>query len=72
MTKGDDLDKLKTVLIEENHNLKEEKEIHSKLIEDRVKQAKDDRETIKVSHCRWSYSPFSNFEDKFPSMTMLI
>lgn len=48
MTKGDDLDKLKTVLIEENHNLKEEKEIHSKLIEDRVKQAKDDRETIKT------------------------
>ena len=48
MTKGDDLAKLKHVLLEENQNLKEEKEIHSKLIEERVKQAKDDRETIKV------------------------
>jgi len=48
MTKGDDLAKLKSVLMEENQNLKEEKEIHSKLIEERVKQAKDDRETIKT------------------------
>ena len=50
MTKGDDLGKLKNVLVEENHNLKEEKEIHSMLIEGRVKQAKDDRETIKVEY----------------------